>query len=64
MFPSKDITEDEIFSDCGQYFNRDYIGKMETAFNNFEGDESVFWYESHPLTAYQWPFSTMALSFY
>jgi len=56
MFPAKDITEEEVFSDCGNYFSRDYIGKMETAFNEREGNESVYWYENHPLTAYQWPF--------
>jgi len=37
---------------------------METRFNTFEGDESVFWYENEPLTAFHWPVSTLALSFY
>ena len=64
MFPDKSLQEGEVFTNVANHFGRDYTGNMETDFTNFEGDESVFWYENHPLTAYSWPFSTMALPFY
>ena len=50
------VSEEDYYMNFSAYFNRDYISRMDDAFKNFESDESVFWYDLIPESAYHWPY--------